>query len=164
MSCVQCQLHPVIDDKQESRTLPLHRAKTTVLCIGISDTRREGEDDVAYTEEQPLDHLAVILWVRFGVKTEDSVFVIVVREVHEDSGGLEHAEVFFALVDEDRNPSIGIHGQEPWFLAFVTVNVVLRATLAMKSYLVPCLPDFNALPADVTSEVIYEGGGTSTYS
>jgi hypothetical protein len=103
-----------------------------------------------------LDHLAVILWVRRGIKTEDSVLVIVVREVQKDSGGLEHAEVFFALVNEDRNPSIGIHGQEPWFLASEMVNLVLRPTLAMKSYLVPCLPDFNALPANVTSEMVNE--------
>jgi len=128
-------------------------------CYASLSDASKGKYDVAYSKEYPLDHLAVILRVRHRVKTEDSVLVIVVREVQKDSGGLEHIEVFFALVDEDRNPPIGIHGQEPWFLASVTVNLVPRPTLAIETYFVPCLPDFNALPANVTSEIVNDSTG-----
>ena len=47
---------------------------------------------ITYCKEQPLELLAVALRVGLGVKRELEVLIVLLRQIEQDSGGLEDAE------------------------------------------------------------------------
>lgn len=62
-------------------------------------------------EEEPLEHLAVLL---FAFKTENALFVYRVNEVEELCRGLMNSERWVLMViDENRNTAIWIQPQIP---------------------------------------------------
>jgi hypothetical protein len=60
-------------------------------------------------EEDPLEHLAVVVRLGRGVERELALLVVVLAEVEEDRGGLEDVEVAAVRVD-DRRAACGSSG------------------------------------------------------
>lgn len=76
----------------------------------------DGRHLSTHSEEDPLQHLAVVVGVLLGVKPEDVVLVVVLREVKDNRGGLKYAKVTTGVVDERRDAAVWVQLDEPWFL------------------------------------------------
>lgn len=76
-----------------------------------------------YGEEDPLQHLAVVVRVAVPVEREEVVFVVVLLQVEHDRCGLEYDEVVARAVDKCRDASVRVQLEEPRFLLSVLPNV-----------------------------------------
>jgi len=70
----------------------------------------------SYCKENPLQHFTVGVWIFIGVKPKRMSLVVVLDEVEEDCCCFKYDEVVARMVDEDRNSTIWIQFNEPWFL------------------------------------------------
>lgn len=70
----------------------------------------------AYGKENPLKHLAIIIWVGDWVKPELVLLVVMLSEIEKDSSSLEDCEVVTGVVNYCGNPSIRVDFDEPRFL------------------------------------------------
>ena len=82
-----------------------------LVCSG-----RRAERRVTYCEEDPLQHLAVLVRARPRVERELELGVVVLLEVEKDRGGLEDGEVVAVAVDEDGDATVRVHPDKPWLL------------------------------------------------
>ena len=69
-----------------------------------------------HSEEDPLQHLAIVVRVLLGIKPEDVLLVVMLREIQEDRGGFEHVEVASGVVDDRGDAAVRIQLDEPRFL------------------------------------------------
>lgn len=94
--------------------------------------------DTAVCEEDPLQHLTVMLGLLQRVEPQLVILVIMLGQVEQDSGRFEDAEPvgtgggFACPVDEDRNTAVGVQGvDEPLFFLFVSFHVDFANTCAI---------------------------------
>ena len=88
---------------------------TVSIPVLVCLERRAGRG-VTNCEEDPLQHLAVLVRARLRVERELELGVVVLLEVEQDRGGLEDGEVVAVAVDEDGDAAVRVHLDEPWLL------------------------------------------------
>lgn len=69
-----------------------------------------------YSEEQPLEHLAVVVGVRGRVEPVCIVLVIMLGKIQEDGRGLKDSKVSAAVVNKSGDATIRVQFNEPRFL------------------------------------------------
>lgn len=72
--------------------------------------------DATHREEDPLQHLAVLVRHGLWVKSELELCVIVLLEVEKDYRGLEDREVPTVGVDGYWDTAVWVEPDEPWLL------------------------------------------------
>ena len=106
--------------------LALHGADTAVLVFkSVCDATRWHTDQGTYSEEDPLQHLAVAVGILLLVERELVVLVVVLLEVEQDRGGLEDGEVVARAVNERRDAAVGVQLDEPRLLLRVLAKIDL---------------------------------------
>ena len=67
-------------------------------------------------KEEPLERNAVLVSIINGVKPEFEVLVVVLGKIQKDGRGFKDCKIVAGAVDEDRNASVGVQLEVPWFL------------------------------------------------
>ena len=94
---------------------------------------------MTHREEHPLQHLAVFVRARLRVERELELRVVVLLEVEEDRGGLEHGKVGAVRIDDDGDAPVRVQLDEPGLLLrpLRDVDRVYAARIARVSARVP---------------------------
>lgn len=70
----------------------------------------------AHPKENPLQHLAVVIWLALAVEPENMVLIIMLREVEQDRSGFEHDEVVSGVVNDNGKSPVWIELDKPGLL------------------------------------------------
>jgi hypothetical protein len=112
---------------RQQKGLTVDRIRDLLWCIPAEVVRLALHGThTSVSEEDPLEELGVVIRARRRIEAKFVLLVIVLAEIQEDRGTLEHLETPTLAVDKGRDTAVRVDVNEPGLLLLVRGDVDVR--------------------------------------